>query len=466
MASANAPEFIGEIVSNEKIYIFTEPSQVKLGSGGNAVIFKKSISYTQNGKRKNIALKNIRGPKWEPDDIDRFIKSVIASFIIEKTGRGDIKLLSKYHIVNFLGVVINTDNFPAVMDILRQNITPLIAHIPEGMQKMAIKSYSNLIYQSHSIPETSLYWLYETIHGPNLQQVMDAHNASGTDINYSYFGQNLFTILKILQQSKSMFLDGKTLSGAYHGDIKPSNIMFDTRTHTLKLIDTSTLNLVCQLQARHLNSLEYSTPHIPRGSPGYEPDEALQMYNPAGQLMPNILTKYLFAEDIFATGCVLYELVTRRKRNVREIKGKPFVKEEERDPTVWGMAPADMMEWRRHHLTMMANGDEIGFDFTDKEMWRELIEGMTKVNFNHRLSLDAANALFEKAIKEDSVCLAMADDTASLKAAFQAVRDAEAGAGAGIGAKPKSVTVVSKGEGGRRKFSRRFRSRKIYTRRR
>ena len=292
MASANAPEFIGENLSKQRIYIFTEPTQVKLGAGANAVIFKKSFSSTPTGKRKNIAVKNIRGPKWEKEDIDRFIKSVIASFIIEKTGRGEAKLLSKYHIVNFMGIVIHTDNFPAVIGILNQNIAPLISHFDANFRQKAIDAFTNLIYKCDSIPERDLYWLYETIHGPNLQQVMAAHNASRTDINYCYFGQNLFTILKILQQSKSIFLSAKTLVGAYHGDIKPSNIMFDTRTHTLKLIDTSTLNLVCQLQVRHLNSLEYSTPHIPRGAPGYEADEALQMYNPAGELVPNVLTKY------------------------------------------------------------------------------------------------------------------------------------------------------------------------------
>jgi len=77
-------------------------------------------------------------------------------------------------------------------------------------------------------------------------------------------------------------------NGIFHGDIKPDNVMVDTKTSKLKLIDFDT--------ARTDNTFKFE------GSPGYIPPEYFSFDDEKKDILNN------FKKDIFVLGAMMYEM--------------------------------------------------------------------------------------------------------------------------------------------------------------
>jgi len=316
-----------------------------LGSGGQANVFKASHSLGKNISVKRLIIKT-------PTEINQWARSVECSYFLSSIfTRPDPNFLC------FYGVIVH----PLIME----NFVRKIKEVTE-----------NVIFTSNIMNEHIVYMLYEFIDGRELDDII---NESPEDINYRRYGSELLNALVKLRSVPTRIAksDGSISDGfapMVHLDIKPSNIMIETATGTLKIIDLNTVCIAYNIDGnngcdRSAFTLEYLAPE---GVPTYFPElfKKGSFKNKRTMLM---------ASDMFATGVTLYKMIMKKAA----INPK-------RD-----IVPYNAMGWenfwkKRISVTKEAGQEvielkELELKFTpDKEKWASLIQDMVKLDYRQR----------------------------------------------------------------------------------
>jgi hypothetical protein len=220
------------------------------------------------------------------------------------------------------------------------------------------------VFISDEINEDTFYLLFEYVNGNDLDSII---SKSTGDINYRKYG---LALLKALVHLRNVVIkvransDKTIVAQMVHLDIKPSNMMIETHTDTLKIIDLNTICIPVETKdnggcKRQSMTFEYSGP-----------ESIVTAADPKEQ------RKSLLASDIFATGLTLYEMIMKRRG----------LELEEHSITAW------LDYWDKK----IPAGAELDLVFTpDKMKWATLIRRMTKRDYKERPNAKTALAEFQ-----------------------------------------------------------------------
>jgi serine/threonine protein kinase len=333
--------------------------RLMLGRGGQGNVFKASHSVGKDISVKRLIIKT-------PSDIKEWAKSVESLYFLSSIfTRPDPNFMC------FYGVVINPSNSKAFSSKI-QDIT------------------DNVIFTSNILSENIVYMLYEFIDGRELDDII---NESHEDIDYRRYGSELLNALVKLQNVpiRIPLSDGSIadrIAPMVHLDIKPSNIMIETATGTLKIIDLNTVCIAYNIDGnggcdRSAFTLEYLAPE---GVPTYFPElfKKGSFKNKRTMLM---------ASDIFATGVTLYKMIMKKAAINPKRDIVPY------HPMGWENF------WKKRISVTKEAGEEVielkelELKFSpDKEHWSSLIQNMVKVDYRQRPSSKMAMAKFNEIV--------------------------------------------------------------------
>ena len=264
---------------------------------------------------------------------------------------------------------------------------------------------SQAVFVTDAINENTFYLLYEYVKGRDLDVLLRERKG---EINYKKYGLELLKALVKLRNVpiKVRPTNEKTLMGQMvHLDIKPSNIMIETETDTLKIIDLNTVCIPTETKGnggctRQSMTFEYSAPEafysapLPNATLSVEAAKEREIAEAKEQ------RKRLFASDIFAAGLTLYEMIMK----------KPGLELEEHSIGSW------LEFWDKK----TAAGEELDLAYTpEKAKWAPLISRMVKRDYKERPTATQALADFKAVLEwEDgpgSVALPMEAGSKSRK---------------------------------------------------
>lgn len=324
------------------------------GEGANAPVFRARHEQLE----KDIVIKTFR---FSDSEKERFIKKSVKSveslyFLSSVFTRPDPNFMC------FYGVVVHPSNVKAFS-----------SKIEEVNRKA--------VFVTETMSPNMFYMLYEFIDGRDLHDII-YNSPKDTDINFRKYGVELLKALNTLQRAP-IRIGGKTGTIAMvHLDIKPSNIMIETATDTLKIIDLNTVcipwpgkgNSGCD---RNSMTLEYTGPEA---TPGIFPE----IFPPPP---PTDRKKILMASDVFALGLTLYEMIMKKR-------GISITKD---------IVPYNEHGWVDFFRRKVASGEELEMDFTpDKVKWAPLIQDMVKLDCTKRSSAKEALARFSEIIASEA----------------------------------------------------------------
>jgi serine/threonine protein kinase len=232
------------------------------------------------------------------------------------------------------------------------------------------------IFLTEDIDENTFYILYEYVKGKDLDVVI---RSTKGDINYRKHGLALLNALVNLRNVplKMRESNAKTVTAQMvHLDIKPSNMMIETDTDTLKIIDLNTICIPIEAKGnggckRQSMTFEFSGPET------YVAPLPASASNESKLAEIKEERKRLFASDIFAAGLTLYEMIMK----------KSGIALDERSIIGW------LSFWDKKRSAE----DELDLFFTpDKMKWAPLIKRMTKRDYKERPNAVQALAEFKQ----------------------------------------------------------------------
>jgi serine/threonine protein kinase len=244
---------------------------------------------------------------------------------------------------------------------------------------------SQAVFVTDTISENTFYLLYEYVNGRDLDVLL---RESKGEINYRKHGAALLKALVKLRNVpiKVRPTNEKTLSAQMvHLDIKPSNMMIETETDTLKIIDLNTVCIPTETKGnggctRQSMTFEYAGPEAFFSSPPPNTTLSADAAKARDIAEAKEQRKRLFASDIFATGLTLYEMIMK----------KPGLVLEEHSIGSW------LDFWDKK----TAAGEELDLDYTpEKAKWAPLISRMVKRDYRERPTATQALADFNTVLE-------------------------------------------------------------------
>jgi serine/threonine protein kinase len=318
------------------------------GEGANAPVFRARHEQLQ----KDIVVKSFRFSASEKERIiKKSVKSVESLYFLSS-----IFTRPDPNVMCFYGVVVHPSNSKAFSSKIEE-------------------VNRNAVFVTEAMSPTMFYMLYELIDGRDLHDII-YDSPRDTDIDFRKYGLELLKALNKLQKAP-ITLGGKTGTVAMvHLDIKPSNIMIEHATDTLKIIDLNTVcipwpgkgNSGCD---RNSMTLEYTGPEA---TPGLFPE----IFPPPP---PTDRRTMLMASDVFAVGLTLYEMIMKKT-------GISITRD---------IVPYNEYGWRDFFRKKVSSGEELELDFTpDKGKWASLIQEMVKLDYAKRPSSKEVLARFNE----------------------------------------------------------------------
>jgi serine/threonine protein kinase len=308
----------------------------KRGEGANAPVFRARHEQLE----KDIVVKDFSFSASQKEMIiTKSVKSVESLYFLSSVfTRPDPNIMC------FYGVVIHPSN-------------------SEAFSSKIEEVNRNALFLTEAISPTMFYMLYELIDGSDLHDII-YDTPRDIDIDFRKYGVELLKALNKLQKAP-IILAGKTGTVAMvHLDIKPSNIMIERATDTLKLIDLNTVCIPWPVKGnggcdRNSMTLEYTGPEA---TPPLFPE----IFPPP---LPTDKRTILMASDIFAVGLTLYEMIMKKT-------GISITRD---------IIPYNEYGWRDFFRNKVISGEELELDFTpDKEKWASLIQDMVKLDYRQR----------------------------------------------------------------------------------
>jgi serine/threonine protein kinase len=244
---------------------------------------------------------------------------------------------------------------------------------------------SQAVFVTDTISENTFYLLYEYVNGRDLDVLL---RESKGEINYRKHGAALLKALVKLRNVpiKVRPTNEKTLSAQMvHLDIKPSNMMIETETDTLKIIDLNTVCIPTETKGnggctRQSMTFEYAGPEAFFSAPPPNATLSADAAKARDIAEAKEQRKRLFASDIFATGLTLYEMIMK----------KPGLVLEEHSIGSW------LDFWDKK----AAAGEELDLDYTpETAKWAPLISRMVKRDYRERPTATQALADFNTVLE-------------------------------------------------------------------
>ena len=296
--------------------------QDELGRGNNGVVYKATSAHF-NG---DLVVKSTKlKPKTaNKKDINFYCTSIINSIDIQS----NFPTCSNLIICTY-GIIANSKNLNLILEPTKQQLIN-----------------KNLVFISNELDDNQIYLLYEYIHGKTLRQLIETDNT----IDFVKYGRQILQTLILLQSNDLV-----------HLDIKPENFMIDDDDN-VKFIDTEFL-----CKQSHVNctakgmSASYTSPEAYDSMiyASFSPKKLAEKY-------PD--KSYLSKSDVFSTGLVFYEMITKRKAML--------------SITVFGKK---------------LEGDELDLEFPENMFkWKSLIQNMVLRDYKTRISAQEALSEFEK----------------------------------------------------------------------
>lgn len=331
----------------------------ELGRGANGIVYKGSHSFGKEIAVKKFLLHPARNQGAYMSMVLKCAKSTEASYFLSS-----VFTKCEPNFLCFYGLVLH----PSQEAAFKKKI------VFEQVKKQAV-------FVTDEIHEDTFFLLYDYVKGRDLDVLL---RESEGDINYKKYGVELLKALVKLRNVsiKMRVTNEKTLtSQMVHLDIKPSNIMIETDTDILKIIDLNTVCIPLETKGnggckRQSMTFEYSGPEAfpksppPNASLSADAAQAREIAEAKEQ------RKRLFASDIFATGLTLYEMIMK----------KPGLELEEHSIGSW----LDFWEKKT------AAGEELDLVYTpEKAKWAPLISRMVKRDYRERPNATQALADFK-----------------------------------------------------------------------
>lgn len=302
------------LLHNDDLIILT---QTELGRGNNGIVYKATSKYFNRELVVKSTKLKIKKERTNKKDINFYCTSIINSVEIDAIFPKCSNL-----IICTYGIIANRKN---------------IDLISEPTKRILLDN--NLIFISDEISDDQIFLLYEFIKGETLRDRI----YSEREINFEKYGYQILQTLVLLQKY-----------GLVHLDIKPDNFMIDYNDN-IKFIDVEFLckqsNIDCIMRGM---SKSYTSPEA------YD-----SMLSPNKYMSDK---SYLSKSDVFSTGLVLYEMISRKV----------------------GMKSILL-------FAVKMEGPELELEFPeDKIKWKQLIDQMVKRKYLERINANDALTEFLK----------------------------------------------------------------------